>query len=343
MIKRPNLIFIGLIFIFVIVEIIVLRPSNIETGEDATTGMFNSIEKMVQSQKSNDEVGYTIEGFHYTAVEGEVKNWELSAKQAILYEKSKLVDAQQAHIKMFDPSGKITNIQGDEAHYKMGVRDLYLVGNVKVTFPDGLWIKTVKAYYRGIDGFISSDEAFNGEANPRKGELMHMWGTGFTASKQGPDIQILHNAHVQTRRLEDDEITDIKSDLARIDRFTKNAYFSMASSPSFVESYQGTLHVKSRRQDVTYDSDASVLKYMIAYDDVVITETDEIKAKDGLQHATSEKAEFLTQEDKILLSGFPSAYQEHDTLTGELITIFRKTSLVEVTETNAYHEGTAKK
>lgn len=347
-----------------IIEIIILRPAKIETGEQTTTGMFKSIEKMVEAQKYQDEVGYTIEGFHYTAVEGEAKHWELNAKQAVLYEKSRLVRAQQAKIKMFDPSGKITLIEGDEADYRMGVRDLDLRGNVRVTFPDEFWVKTTKAHYVAATGKITSADPVYGEAVPQtrkpsgpsaasgaigasgsltsgvaSGELMQMWGTGFDAGKMDSEILIHSKAHVKMRRLENDEITDVFSDKARIDRFKKVAYFTMVNPMAFVESHQGTLHVRSRRQEATYDSDASVMKYMTAYEDVLIKEMELKKTQTGLKYATSQKADFLTQEDKIILSGFPSAYQDHDTLTGETIIIYRSKNLVEVSQANAYHDG----
>lgn len=342
-IKKPNLILIGLICVIVIIEIVVLRPSSIETGEEANTGMFKSMESMVKAQKSNDEVGYTIEGFHYTAVEAEVKHWELDAKEAILYEKSRLVHAQRAVIKMFDAAGKITLIEGDEAYYGMGKRDLDLKGNVKVTFPDQFWIKTDKAHYEAATGKISSKDPIYGEAVPvakdgkPSGELMQMWGVGFEAAKLDANVYVRDKSRVRMRRLSTDEVTDVRSDRARIDRFSKIAYFGMVLPSALVESHHGTLLVKSKRQDATYDSDSSVLKYMTAYEQVLIKELK--PQQGGLNYATSEKAEFLTQEDKIVLSGFPSAYQEHDTLTGELITIYRKKNLVEVNQANAFHEA----
>lgn len=343
MIKKPNFILIGLICVFIIVEILILRPTSIETGEERTTGMFNSIESMVEAEKMKDDVGYTIDGFHYTAVEGEQKHWEMNSREAILYEKSRLVHAKVARIRMFDPAGKVTLIEGDEAHYRMGVKDMDLSGNVKVTFPDGFWIKTTKAHYSGATGKITSSEPLYGEAKPQKGELMEMWGTGFEASKLDPVVSIFSKAHVRVRRLESDEVTDVRSDRAKIDRFKKVANFTMVNDDRYVESHQGTLFVRSRRQEATYDSATNVLQYMTAYDDVLIRETDPKKGKSGLKYATSQKAEFLTREDKILMSGFPSAYQEHDTLTGELIIIHRKKNLVEVTHANAFHDGTQEK
>ena len=341
MIKKPNFIFIVLVSIFVVVEILILRPTNIETGEESA-GMFSSIETMIEAQKVKDEVGYTIDGFHYTAVEGEIKQWELLAREAILYEKSRMVHAKEARIRMFDPVGKVTLIEGDAAQYRMGVRDMDLQGNVKVTFPDGFWLKTAKAHYEGTTGKITSREPVYGEANVSdlKGETMQIWGIGFEANKLAPDVFIREQAHVRMHRADSPEATDVRSDQVRIDRFTKVAYFSMAAGGRFVESKRGTLHVKSRRQEATYDADARSLKFLTAYEDVLIRETDAQRMKTGLKYATSQKAEFYTKEDKILLSGFPSAYQEQDTLTGELIVIYRGKNLVEVTHANAYHEGT---
>jgi LPS export ABC transporter protein LptC len=225
MIKRPNLIIIGLVCIFVVVEILFLRPSNLESVEESSTSMFNSIGSMVQAQKLKDDVGYTIDGFHYVAVEGELKHWEMVASEAVLYEKSRLVQAQHARIKMYDAAGQITNIEGDEAYYRMADRDLDLVGNVKVTFPDGFWIKTTKAHYSAKTGAIESTEPFNGEAIPQKGEIMQIWGKGFQASKFGPDIHIVSQARVKLRRLAQEEVTDVQSDRAKIDRFAKMALF----------------------------------------------------------------------------------------------------------------------
>jgi len=185
---------------------------------------------------------------------------------------------------------------------------------------------------------VSTTEPFHGEAQPNAGELMHMWGRGFRAKRSEAVVYVLNESRVNMRRLLSDELTDVRSDFAEVDRFKKVAYFTMSSPQKFVETDRGTLHVKSRRQDATYDSKSSSIKVMTAYDDVLIEERDLKKSKKGLKYATCQKADFLTLEDKILLSGFPSVYQEKDTLTGELITIFRKRNVVEVNQANALHE-----
>ena len=67
--------------------------------------------------------------------------------------------------------------------------------------------------------------------------------------------------------------------------------------------------------------------------------TDPKKLLTGLKYATCQQAEFFSKENKIVMSGFPSAYQEGDTITGELITIYRSKNLVEVNQANGYHSN----
>lgn len=336
---RANILLLGIVGIFVAIEILFLRPSRLESDEQEPKGMFSSIEEMVLSKKEKDEVGYTIEGFHYTSTENEKKMWELNSNQALLYQVSRLFVADKAKIKMFDQAGQITFIEGNKAFYKMGNREIDLEGAVKVTFPDGFVLTTDKAHYSAATDEITSATPFYGESAQKPDEVLMIWGTGFRASKKSPIIDVLSQAKVRVRKLKEQEITEVHSDLAKIDRNKKTAVFWMADKTKFVESDQGSLHVKSRRQEALYDSTSKEVQYLQAFNDVLIREMDPKKSQNGLKYATCERADFLAKEDKVLLSGFPSAYQETDTVTGDLITIYRKQNLIEVTEANAFHQG----
>ncbi len=322
-------------------NILFLRPSKLQKIEEDAPSMFPSIETMVEAQKQNEEIGYTIDGFHYTALEGEKKAWEIIANQAVLYEKSRVVLAKNAKIKMFDSSEKVTDIVGDQAYYKMGQKDLEMIGNVKVIFPDGFWITTDKANYTGVNDSIVSQEKFYGETISEKNEIMKIEGVGFRASKSSPIVNILSNAHGWMKKIGQQEVTEVRSDTATIDRKEKTADFRMDAREiqdnKFVESTQGTMFVKSRRQFASYDSNTTTLKYLTAYEDVYIKELDPEKIKDGLKYATCQKADFITQKDKVILTGFPSAYQGNDILTGEVITVYRSENLIEVNQANAFH------
>ncbi len=336
---KPKPILMTLIVIMIVLQILFLKPSHIETVEDDPQGMYTSIENQLQTLKQKDEIKYTMEDVHYTSIEGGKRQWEINAAKALVYDKANVLSADEVKMKMFDPTNKNTLIEGDKALFKVGSKEFDLEGHLKVTFPDDFWIRTEKAHYSGNTQNVSTREPFYGEAKPQKGELMKMWGTGFEGNKSGPDIHILKEARVQMKRAGANEITDVRSDRARVDRMKKFAQFTMDDPDKFVESNQGTLFIRSRKQDATYDSSKSTLKYLTAIEDVQIRETDK-KQGDGMKYATSQKAEFETVENKIILSGFPSVYQEKDTVTGELITVYRNTNIVEVTEANSFHEGT---
>ncbi|MBI2604866.1 MAG: LPS export ABC transporter periplasmic protein LptC [Deltaproteobacteria bacterium] len=338
--KRPNLYILLLICALVIVDVVFLRPAAIETTEEEPRGMYTSIENQVETRKKNDEIKYTIEGLHYTAVEAGKKQWEMTAREAVVFDKSNVAEAEDVSMRMFDPEEKITFIEGDKGVFRMGAREFDMSGHLKVTFPDGFWLKTERAHYSTVDQRVSSQEPFYGEARTPQKELLRLWGTGFLGSKTGPDIYVLNECRVRIKRPRQEDLTDIRSDTARIDRVAKFAEFSMKDKDRFVESNQGSLYVRSKRQEASYDSSASVLKYLTAYDDVLIRETDEKNGISGMKYATAQKAEFLALKNQILLSGFPSVYQERDTVTGDAIIVHRDTNVVEVTEANAYHEGT---
>lgn len=322
--------------LLVALDILLLKPSSLEVDEAETRrGLFKDLSQMVKTQKPDDEIQYTIQGFHYTSVEGEVKEWEMTSDTAVLYEGSKNVVAANARIKMFDSAGKITYIEGKEAHYKMGAKDFELFHDVKVTFPDGFWIKTEQARYVGATQVVSSAVDFYGESQKTKTEHLQVWGKGFTASRNDPYVHVLSETRAKIHRFNPKEIDDVRSDQAKLDRFKKVSLFTMDRSEDRVESMLGTLQVRSKRQEANYDGASHQFNYMTAFDDVYIKET--APQQGGLKYATCQRADFVAKDDKILMTGFPSLYQENDTVTGELITYYRGKSLVEVSQANGFH------
>ncbi len=335
---KPKPLVMLLIVAMVVIQVLFLRPAHIETIEDDPQGMHSSIENQLETLRQKDEIKYTMEDVHYTSIEGGKRQWEINSANAIVYDKANVLVADDMKMKMFENETKHTLIEGDKALFKVGSKEFDLEGHLKVTFPDDFWIRTEKAHYSGNTQQISNHDPFYGEAKPQKGELMKMWGTGFEGNKTSPFIYILKDSRVQMKRNGTTELTDVRSDRAYIDRFKKHSIFAMDDPDKFVDSNQGTLFIRARKQEATYESSQSTLKYLTAIEDVQIRETDP-KQGGAMKYATSQRADFETKENKIILSGFPSVYQEKDTVTGELITVYRSTNIVEVKEANSFHEG----
>jgi lipopolysaccharide export system protein LptA len=91
---------------------------------------------------------------------------------------------------------------------------------------------------------------------------------------------------------------------------------------------------------------------LIAYEDVLVKETaapkstsaERVKTKKAnekspLRYATAGRAEFNTQDDVIRLTQFPQAYQDEDTVTGDVILMHRDNDIIEVENSNSFSEG----
>jgi LPS export ABC transporter protein LptC len=155
--------------------------------------------------------------------------------------------------------------------------------------------------------------------------------------------------------------TIIDSDHCLIDRKHNMAYFTMNPSTPlqdrFVHITQPTLFARSRTADLNYGSFNQILQYLIAYEDVLVkeiavpkspkkaaapinvTKDKKTNEKVPLRYATAGKAEFNTRDDVIRLTQFPQAYQDEDTVTGDVILMHRDSDVIEIEHSNSFSEG----
>ncbi len=339
--SRRQVWYLSIWFLIVFLQATFILPKKFELNETVTVTMARSVEGLLEQAKVNDDVGYTLVNLRYSAVENEIPTWKMLANEAFVFERTKLVRAENPRITMFDQIGNTTLIQGDRGEFVMGRNRMQIEGHVVITFPDGFIIETTKGIYDPKSGNISTDQPFYGYSNPKEdADRLQTWGVGFLTSRESPKINILDQAKVEVTSK--NERTEIKSDYAVINREQRVVDFTMqhvlpGSDARLVESTQGTLLVRSRRQEVFYNPSEKQASDMFAYEDDFIRET-KPKGKKGLKYATAEKAQFMSDKDRIILSGYPSAYQADDTLTGEVIVLHRKINIVEVQQANVLHQ-----
>ena len=80
--------------------------------------------------------------------------------------------------------------------------------------------------------------------------------------------------------------------------------------------------------DLYYSKVDKGVRYMSMSHDVRITQ-------EGGRYTRSQLAEFFGPTDTIVLTGFPAVYDGDDAVTGDKITVYRATGVVEVMATNA--------
>lgn len=317
---------------------------------------------------------YSIEVFKYVSIQNSVKQWRVEAERAFMFNPERLVHARVVHAFLYDPEGKITTITGKEARYFMNKRDLEVYGDVLTVFPDGFSLHSEYLRYRPNENRITipTTYAVQGSGRQSDDQVFEFKSMGLDYSMGSAKILLPKAAQVTlmkepSRSSKDNskdnstagvpDKTTIDSDQCFIDRSKNLAHFTMDPKrplkTRFVHITQPTLFARSRRAELNYGDFNKVLQYMTAFEDVLIKETER---KDGkastqengkkkknappsLRYATAGRADFDTRDDTIVLTQLPQAYQNQDTVTGDVILMHRDSDIIEVEHGNSFSQG----
>lgn len=352
--RRLRPILLAAIVAFTVVEIVALSPASVEEGGDQTAAVEPEMllpkqETTLASGIPHDKIpDYSVDQFNYVSTQGSEKQWKLIATRAYLYNQIKLVHSRQVRAFLYDPEGKVTLITGKESKYFMNQKDLEVFGDVETTFPDGFKLKSEYLRYhpdsRKIE--IPTQYAVHGDGQEKDGQRIIFDSHGMNFAMAQSEI-ILPKA-VKLTMVEEKldargkkQSTTIISDHCLIKRGQQIAHFTMDPKRPFKERFvhitQPTLFSRARRADLNYGDFSKILQYLVAYEDVLIKETGD---GTSLKYATGGRADFDTNRDVIVLREFPQAYQDNDTVTGDVILLHRDTDIVEVEHSNAFSDGT---
>lgn len=348
-----------LVAILVVLEIVVLRPSRIE--EESTAPKKIDPEALFQDHAPTVVPGvpknripeYSVENFHYVSVQNSEKLWRIQANTARLYNPEKMMHARTVTAYLYDPDGKATIVTGLEARYFLNKKDLEMYGNVKTVFPDGFEVYSEYLRYRPDEKRVEIPTSYfvNGVGQETNEQKFHFKSYGLHFFMGESLIYLLKEVTVtlEKKAVPKDtkdsapgvpDLTHIESDHCVIDRAKNLAQFTMYPSRPLASRYvhitQPTLFARSRRATLNYGDFKNVLNYLIAYDDVFIKDKGEEKS---LRYATGGQANFDTQRDLIILTQYPQIYQDHDTVTGDVILMHRDTDLIEIEHSNAFSQG----
>ncbi len=301
---------------------------------------------------------YTVEGFKYVSAQAGVKQWRLNAATAFFYQKEGLAHTQIVNAIIYDEKGNETLVTAKEAKYFFSTQDLELFGDVTTTFPDGMRTVSQYLHYRMKDKTLSipRTQTLTGRSLETKTrEEFEFRSNGLLYKNTTQIVRLLDQVKIKVIKKipgRDDEITMITADQADIDRRSDIAHFFMRESTDpilrFVTIEQPGMNCRSRRAEIRYGSSDRKLRTARAIEEVKIEETPRFP-KDYAEnprrrpitkrYATAGTAEFDSIRNRIILRDFPQVYQDHDTITGEMIIVHRDTNQVEVEQSNAYSDG----
>lgn len=363
-----------LLTIGILLQVLFLTPSSLEVQSQRTSSTeFLDPELLLASQEIGtnplapgipvDHIpDYRIEHFFYLASREGKKEWRMLADLAMLFHKEQIFHAHVVQAHLFDSQDQFIEIHGLEAKYLLNDQNLELYGNVETRFPDGFTLRSEYMLYLPKEKrvFIPIGKLVNGVGLAEGQRQVTFQSQGLKYDLVTLQMELLSDVqfHVQdetpaskkdkdkskeketasSQTASKNPETTIYSDTALIDRKNQQIYFDMLpqrpSQDRFVRVIQPDLFIKARKGSMAYRRLNEKPQLLTVHEDVYIRE------KTAIQHetrdATCGQADFDTQRNIMTLTKFPQVYQENDTLTGDIIRIFRNTDTVEVQHSNAF-------
>ena len=297
--------------------------------------------------------GYRAQNFKYVSVSAGRKLWKIFSSKTLMYDPERLVHARQITAELFDSQGKVTLITGDEAKYYLNQFDLEVYGSVHVLLPDGFEIWSDYVFYSPEKQYLTIPRQYpvrGGGKQSSERTLLEFKSQGLEYLIQKGLISLLDHSeitflrdHPQSQEPERSSKTWIESDQSVINRKTQSVEFKMDEARTlkdrFVYITQPSLLTRARQVRLNYGHTQSLVNYLVALEDVLITEITPAGKTPLLRYATAGRAEFNAQSDSISLSEFPQLYENGDTMVGDRIVLHRDSDRVEISNSNAFSEG----
>lgn len=262
---------------------------------------------------------YAMSNARYVSVkEGRVEV-ETRAKEAAFNMLTHRMEAKNVISLLYNKNDQRTVVTADNATFQMDERQLLLRDNVQMLSPDGFLMRGPEVNYDMNKRLVNAPQPVAGETFARE---VLVWGDRAEAPLDENKIHLIGNARsVFTEKKRG--VTHIRGDSAVMNRDESKVTFHRD-----VKVDQDKIVGTSESADLFYSSVDKNVRYMAMNTDVKITEG---KGR----YTRSQVAEFFAPTDSIVLTGFPAVYDGDDAVTGDKITVYRATGVVEVVATNA--------
>lgn len=262
---------------------------------------------------------YAMANARYVSVKSGRVEVETRAKEAAFNMVTHQMEAKSVVSLLYNKYDQRTVITADNATFLMDERRLQLRDNVQTLSPDGFLMRGPEVHYDMNKRIVTAPQPVEGETFERE---VLIWGNRAESRLDENKIHLYGDARslfTEKKR----GITKIRGDSAVMDRDKAKVTYHKN-----VKVNQDEVVGTSESADLYYSSVDKNVRYMSMNTDVKIVE------RKG-RHTRSQVAEFFAPTDSIVLTGFPAVYDGDDAVTGDKITVYRATGVVEVVATNA--------
>jgi LPS export ABC transporter protein LptC len=262
---------------------------------------------------------YAMTNARYVSVKAGKLEVETHSQEASFHMNTGTMEATKVVAFLYNQSGQRTVTTADHGTFVMGERELRLRDNVTTLSPDGFLMKGPEVHYNLNKRLVTAPQPVAGETFERE---VLVWGNRAESLLDENKVHLIGNARahfVEKKR----GLTKIRGDSAVMDRGEDKVTFR-----ENVKVDQDKVVATSESADLFYSNRDKNVRYMSLNTDVKIVE-------EKGRYTRSQVAEFFAPTDTIVLTGFPAVYNGDDAVTGDKITVYRATGVVEVIATNA--------
>jgi LPS export ABC transporter protein LptC len=316
--SKRNSIILGLLFMILVVELIILAPKEIGTGAEPPPAATAPAAAETGSGQIMKDV-YSVEA------KPEGKEWELWADRALRPKENQEWTIEKVKVKFYASSGVSYTVTGAKGHVvpnEKGIRDIEISGNVITKASNGYVFKSESVFYDSQAKKLASPKEVEMSAPPDKegGELT-LTGSDLKADMNTNEITINKNVRSK-KKIKNGKTVAIASERAvfsgrsKIAQFYGNVVVSM-----------DTMTVTGPEARFAYDSKMEALDSILVGGGIKVTDTDKF--------ATSDSVNVSFKDDRIVFKGAPRVVQNGDEMTGDEIVLSENGHKVQVSNAKA--------
>ena len=262
---------------------------------------------------------YRMESSRYVSVRDGKREVEMYSKKSNFDFLAHEMDSTNVTIYFYSTQGDRTVVTSDRGLFYMNEKRFHLQDNVRSESPDGFVMTSAETNYLLPTKHLSAPTPVQGTM---KDNSVKIWGDRAEGDMESKRMQLFGNARANYKEAKRG-LTTIRGDMADMHRDEEKVEFFKN-----VEVNQEKTKGTSQKATLYYAAPEKALRYMSLQEDVRLIEPNG-------KYTRSQVAEFFMPTDTIVLTGFPAVYDGDDAVTGDKITMYRTTGVVEVLSANA--------
>lgn len=315
--NKRNSFILGLLFVILVVEIIVLAPKEVEVPVESA-GLQDDHDDLNDASAS----GQLMRDVHLVEAKAASKEWELWADRALRPHKNGTWTIEQVRVKFFANNGVTYVVTGRQGHVIPEENDIRIRGDVVTRSSNGYVFRTESAVYDAKQRRLTSPHSVQ-MLGPKDKDGPGIILTGSEMSADLATNQIVVNHQVRARKqVKEGRVAMIQSQKAIFSGRTKQANFL-----GDVLMELDTMQIAGPEAHFAYDTDADSLESVVMNGGVRLTDTD--------RFATSDTVSVHFKEDRVVFHGAPRVVQSGDEIVGDEIVFLQGGKKVKVSNAKA--------